>query len=105
MATVGLMIAIPPALQLAFQVSNDVFSTKFYLGSNGIFPAGLGPNSEKTWVLLKHVVINSNQVIMVAVTAVCGFGLWAVVRHTQLGLQLRATVDKGWLAQSRGIRV
>ncbi|MCU1357732.1 MAG: branched-chain amino acid transporter permease/ATP-binding protein [Acidimicrobiales bacterium] len=101
-ATVGLSIAIPALALLIVETAVDTFHASIPRGDNIFLPPGLGPSPKHIW----HwgpVTIDSNQVIALSVAVVVSIGLWLLVNHTRTGLRMRATVDRGSLAEYRGI--
>jgi ABC-type branched-subunit amino acid transport system ATPase component/branched-subunit amino acid ABC-type transport system permease component len=102
--TVGLLIAIP-AIWLFFV--ETILIDKFHVGlpkiSGAGFTPGLGPVPKKTWVIADTAAIDSNQVIVLVAAAISAVVLWVIVRHTRLGLTMRATVDRERLASMRGV--
>ena len=46
---------------------------------------------------------DSNQLSVFVAALVVAVGLWVLMRHTPLGLQMRAVVDRADLAQTRGV--
>lgn len=106
MATVGLLIALPALTRFATDQLVNVFhfdipdsATVLQVG----FPSGVGPVPRENWKLPGDVPFDSNQLIVFIAAAVCAFGLWALLRHTPIGLQMRAVVDRPDLAVTRGV--
>ena len=106
MATVGLLIAIP-ALTTWF---NDqlVNTFGFVIPRSGDvtqvgLPSGIGPTPKIDWTLPFKVPFDSNQLVVFVAAACVGVALWLLLRHTPLGLQMRAVVDRAELARIRGI--
>ncbi|MGW1927364.1 ABC transporter permease subunit, partial [Streptomyces massasporeus] len=56
-----------------------------------------------SWQPLDGVGIDSDQLITWIATALAAAGLWVLMRHTRLGLRLRAAVDNRALTELRGI--
>jgi ABC-type branched-subunit amino acid transport system ATPase component/branched-subunit amino acid ABC-type transport system permease component len=102
--TVGLLIAIPAILLFLIEsvaisgLHADLPSINFVVN-----PAGLGPVPQISWLVGGHTSINSNQVIVFGAAIISALVLWIIVRHTRLGLTMRATVDHGKLAGLRGV--
>ncbi|MGW1886861.1 ABC transporter permease subunit [Streptomyces sp. NPDC001970] len=101
-ATIGLLVALPAAGLWVVEL----------LGSAGapVLPAenqyglpGVGPSPAVSWQPVDGVGIDSDQLITWVATAVTAAGLWALMRHTRLGLRLRAAVDNRGLVELRGI--
>ena len=106
MATVGLLLAIPALTEWITDGIIDVFHVDIPTSSTVLqvgFPAGLGPVPQKTWHIPPHIPITSNSLVVLISAAVCAVGLWFLMRHTSLGLQMRAVVDRHNLARIRGV--
>jgi ABC-type branched-subunit amino acid transport system ATPase component/branched-subunit amino acid ABC-type transport system permease component len=106
MATIGLLVAIPALTEWIMDGLIEIFhlglptsTTVLQIG----FPAGLGPVPQITWHIPGHIPINSNELVVFITAAVCAVALWLLMRMTQLGLQMRAVVDRRNLASIRGI--
>ena len=56
-----------------------------------------------SWVGLHDVRLNTDQVAVFVFAAVAAAVLYIVIRRTQVGLQMRAQVDRAPLATLRGI--
>lgn len=106
MATVGLLLAIPALTQwlldLIINMSGAHVPNSSVILQTGL-PPGLAPIPQKTWHLPFHIPITSNQLVVLIAAVVCAVGLWALMRRTSLGLQMRAVVDRDGLARTRGI--
>ena len=109
--TIGLLIALPAlALWLVEALGNTVLDLGLPSSSGSatasLVARGLGPDPRLVWHLdwLSHGVnLNSDQVAVFVAAAVTAFVLWFVLRHTRLGLQMRAVVDRDELAALRGV--
>jgi ABC-type branched-subunit amino acid transport system ATPase component/branched-subunit amino acid ABC-type transport system permease component len=101
-ATVGLSIAIPAIGLYVVETAVDTFGADIPRGDNIFLPPGLGPSPKNVWEI-GPATIDSNQVIALAVAVVVSLALWVLVRFTRTGLRMRATVDRGGLAESRGV--
>lgn len=103
--TVGLLIALPAGAHLAIDIANDVLGSEMpdVAGDAGISPPGVGPTPPKSFTIAKGIAVDSNQLAIVAAATVAAVGLWFVLRHTRLGLETRAAVDRAVLARLRGI--
>jgi ABC-type branched-subunit amino acid transport system ATPase component/branched-subunit amino acid ABC-type transport system permease component len=106
MATVGLLIALPA---LTTWLNDQLVNTVGFVipRSSDVtqvgFPSGVGPVPKIDWTLPGKVPFDSNQLSIFIAAAVVAVGLWLLMRHTPLGLQMRAVVDRADLAQTRGI--
>jgi ABC-type branched-subunit amino acid transport system ATPase component/branched-subunit amino acid ABC-type transport system permease component len=106
MATVGLLIALPALTRFVTDELVNIFhfdipdsATVLQVG----FPSGVGPVPRENWRLPGDIPFDSNQLIVFVTAAVCAFGLWVLLRHTPLGLRMRAVVDRPDLAVTRGV--
>ena len=99
---VGLLIAIPGFCLLVV----DRLNAWFHMGIPGLdalfLIPGLGPTPKHTWSV-GGVLVDSNQVAVAIVALLSAAGLWFLLRHTRLGLQMRAVVDRRILSSLRGI--
>jgi ABC-type branched-subunit amino acid transport system ATPase component/branched-subunit amino acid ABC-type transport system permease component len=105
-ATVGLLLAIPALTEWLTDGVVNIFHVDIPRSSDVLqagFPPGLGPVPEKSWHLPGGIPINSDELVVFASAAVCAAVLWLLLRHTALGLQMRAVVDRADLARIRGI--
>jgi ABC-type branched-subunit amino acid transport system ATPase component/branched-subunit amino acid ABC-type transport system permease component len=102
--TVGLLLAIPAIwLFIVESVAVGGFHANLPLIANVQTPAGLGPNPEDMWSIAGNTLINSDQVVILIAAVISGSILWVIVRHTRIGLTMRATVDRHQLAELRGV--
>ncbi|MGB6059215.1 MAG: ATP-binding cassette domain-containing protein [Microthrixaceae bacterium] len=103
--TVGLLIALPAGALWLIDTINTIFGSEMpsVAGDAGLSPPGIGPTPPTTWSISSGISINSDQVAVLVAAAVAALGLWYLMRHTRLGLETRAGVDKPILAQLRGI--
>ena len=103
--TIGLLIALPALLLWIVEQGNALFDWGLPTTEQVFQPPGLGPSPGVTWNPLGNVTIDSNEVAVFAGAAASALLLWLVLRHTRLGLQTRASVDRRGLARARGIDV
>ena len=103
--TVGMLIALPAAAFLIIGAINGIFGTEMpdVSGDAGVSPPGIGPTPARSWSIAKGISVNSDQLAIVVVAALAAAGLWYLLRHTRLGLETRAGVDRPVLARLRGI--
>ncbi len=106
MATVGLLIAIPALVTWL----NDQLVDAFDFGIGKSFdvtqvslPPGVGPTPKVDWKLPFDIPFDSNQLSVFVTAAIVAVALYVLLRHTPLGLQMRAVVDRADLASTRGI--
>ncbi|MEU9699402.1 ATP-binding cassette domain-containing protein [Streptomyces sp. NPDC047981] len=101
-ATIGLLVALPAAglwaVELLERAGAPVLPAENQFGLPGV-----GPSPAESWQLLDGVGIDSDQLITWVATALAAAGLWVLMRHTRLGLLLRAAVDNRSLTELRGI--
>ncbi|AJF68512.1 ABC transporter permease subunit [Streptomyces vietnamensis] len=101
-ATIGLLVALPAAglwvVELLERAGAPVKPAENQFGLPGV-----GPSPAVSWQPLDGVGIDSDQLITWIATALAAAGLWALMRHTRLGLRLRAAVDDRALTELRGI--
>ncbi|MEU8842139.1 ATP-binding cassette domain-containing protein [Streptomyces roseus] len=101
-ATIGLLVALPAAGLWAVELLGDA-GAPVRPAENQFGLAGVGPSPARSWQLFDGVGVDSDQLITWVVTAVVAVGLWVLMRHTRLGLHLRAAVDNRSLTELRGI--
>jgi ABC-type branched-subunit amino acid transport system ATPase component/branched-subunit amino acid ABC-type transport system permease component len=103
--TIGLLVAFPAlVLWLVETVGNSVLELGLPTNVAGFRPPGLGPvPSEVVWRPLSGVAINSDQLAVFLAAGAAALLLWAVLRHTRVGLEMRAGVDRRDLAGLRGV--
>ncbi|MEU9178575.1 ATP-binding cassette domain-containing protein [Streptomyces sp. NPDC048550] len=101
-ATIGLLVALPAAGLWAVELLGDA-GAPVKPAENQFGLPGVGPSPARSWQLTEGVGIDSDQLITWVVTAVVAVALWVLLRHTRLGLQLRAAVDNRSLTELRGI--
>ncbi|UGQ15071.1 ATP-binding cassette domain-containing protein [Yinghuangia sp. ASG 101] len=101
-ATIGLLVALPAMGLWAVKLLTDA-GVDLVPAENQYGLPGVGPNPPRHWEVMDGVGIDSNQLITWIVTAVVAVGLWVLMRHTPLGLRLRASVDSRTLTELRGV--
>jgi ABC-type branched-subunit amino acid transport system ATPase component/branched-subunit amino acid ABC-type transport system permease component len=103
--TIGLLVAFPAlVLWLVDTVGNSVLELGLPTNAPGFRPPGLGPvPSEVVWRPLSGVAINSDQLAVFLAAGAAAVLLWGVLRHTRVGLEMRAGVDRRELAGLRGV--
>ncbi|WP_030729733.1 ABC transporter permease subunit [Streptomyces sp. NRRL S-237] len=101
-ATIGLLVALPAAGLWVVELLADA-GAPVQPAENQFGLPGVGPSPAKSWQLADGVGIDSDQLITWVVTALVAVALWVLMRHTRLGLQLRAAVDNRSLTELRGI--
>ncbi|MGW6688154.1 ABC transporter permease subunit [Streptomyces sp. NPDC054961] len=101
-ATIGLLVALPAAGLWAVELLTDA-GAPLAPAENQFGLPGVGPSPATSWQLTADVGIDSDQLITWVATAVVAVALWVLMRHTRLGLRLRAAVDNRSLTELRGI--
>ncbi|MCM2425300.1 ABC transporter permease subunit [Streptomyces sp. RKAG337] len=101
-ATIGLLVALPAAGLWAVELLRDT-GVSVQPAENQFGLPGVGPSPARSWQLMDGVGVDSDQLITWITTAVVALGLWVLLRHTTLGLRLRAAVDNRSLTELRGI--
>ncbi|MDI3385342.1 ATP-binding cassette domain-containing protein [Streptomyces sp. B-S-A8] len=101
-ATIGLLVALP-ALGLWIVELLEQAGAPVQPAENQFGLPGVGPSPAVSWQLMDGVGVDSDQLITWVTTAVVAAGLWLLLRHTPLGLRLRAVVDNRSLVELRGM--
>ncbi|WP_407836425.1 ATP-binding cassette domain-containing protein [Streptomyces sp. DSM 116496] len=101
-ATIGLLVALPAAGLWTVELLTDA-GAPLKPAENQFGLPGVGPSPAKSWQLTADVGIDSDQLITWVATALVAVALWVLMRHTRLGLRLRAAVDNRSLTELRGI--
>jgi ABC-type branched-subunit amino acid transport system ATPase component/branched-subunit amino acid ABC-type transport system permease component len=103
MATVGILVALPAIVR--FIVERLIVNAHWKLdpGEQIFITPGIGPSPKNTWKMPGGWVLDSDQLIVFVTAVLCAIGLWLLLRHTMLGLRMRAVVDRPSLAQLRGV--
>jgi branched-subunit amino acid ABC-type transport system permease component/ABC-type branched-subunit amino acid transport system ATPase component len=105
--TVGLLIALPALAQwLVVTVGNDVLDLGLagnQATTSGQRVPGVGPTPAHVYHPVSGVALNTDQLAVFIAAAIAAFSLWFVLRHTRVGLEMRAVVDRESLAGLRGV--
>jgi ABC-type branched-subunit amino acid transport system ATPase component/branched-subunit amino acid ABC-type transport system permease component len=108
--SIGLLIALPAlSLWLVEALGNTVLDLGLPIttGTGNATVRGIGPFPRETWHLdaigLDGVSLNSDQVAVFVAALLAAIALWLVLRHTRLGLEMRAVVNRSDLADLRGV--
>ncbi|MFI8519688.1 ATP-binding cassette domain-containing protein [Streptomyces sp. NPDC085481] len=106
-ATIGLLVALPAAGLWAVELLERA-GAPVRPAENQFGLPGVGPSPAVSWqplegVGIDSVGVDSDQLITWVVTAAVAAGLWVLLRHTRLGLKLRAAVDNRSLVELRGV--
>ncbi|MFI8420303.1 ATP-binding cassette domain-containing protein [Streptomyces sp. NPDC085479] len=101
-ATIGLLVALPAAGLWAVELLERA-GAPVQPAENQFGLPGVGPSPAVAWQPLDGVGIDSDQLITWIATALAAAALWVLLRHTRLGLRLRAAVDDRTLTELRGV--
>ncbi|MFJ6573824.1 ATP-binding cassette domain-containing protein [Streptomyces sp. NPDC091292] len=101
-ATIGLLVALPALGLWVVELLEDA-GASVKPAENQFGLPGVGPSPATSWQLMDGVGVDSDQLITWVATAVVAVGLWVLMRHTPLGLRLRAAVDNRSLVELRGM--
>ncbi|WP_037658882.1 ABC transporter permease, partial [Streptomyces aurantiacus] len=101
-ATIGLLVALPALGLWVVELLQDA-GAPVKPAENQFGLPGVGPSPARSWQLTDGVGVDSDQLITWVATAVVAVGLWILMRHTRLGLRMRAAVDNRSLVELRGI--
>jgi ABC-type branched-subunit amino acid transport system ATPase component/ABC-type branched-subunit amino acid transport system permease subunit len=103
--TVGLAIALPAVVLFVLSELINVFHVNLIQPGPAAVPHSVGPEPAIQWHVMNGVVITSDQVLVFCFAAVTALVVWVVLRHTRIGLEMRAVVDSRRLSQMRGVDV
>jgi branched-subunit amino acid ABC-type transport system permease component/ABC-type branched-subunit amino acid transport system ATPase component len=103
MATVGLLIALPALARFIIEVGITRFGWGIPDAKQVTLPPGIWRSPPSVSRLPFGVILDSNRIAVLVTAAVVAVGLWALMRHTPLGLRMRAVVDRPDLAALRGV--
>lgn len=103
MATVGLLVSLPAIARYIIEGGISTFGWHIPDAKVVQLPPGIYRSPASVSHLWFDVNLNSNQIAVFIVAGIVAVALWYILRHTQLGLQMRAVVDKPELASLRGV--
>jgi ABC-type branched-subunit amino acid transport system ATPase component/branched-subunit amino acid ABC-type transport system permease component len=103
MAVVGLLIALPALARWTVELLVQDAHVGLPLGDQVYYTPGIGPAPVRVWHPFAGLTINSDQLIVFGVAAVLAVALWILLRHTRVGLTMRAATDRPELASLMGI--
>lgn len=106
MATIGILVALPALTDLVVDLGTKTWDWGLQSTDYVFLPPGVWKVPSKSWTYDEgglNLLISSNQWTVLVVAAVVAVALWALMRHTRLGLQMRAAVDRPDLAGLRGV--
>jgi ABC-type branched-subunit amino acid transport system ATPase component/branched-subunit amino acid ABC-type transport system permease component len=99
---IALLVAIPALCLYVVERFNAWFDADLPRQDQILAIRGLGPMPKRIW-RMGDVLIDSNQIAVFVAALVAAAALWLMLRHTRLGLRMRAVVDRRDLAETRGI--
>ena len=102
MATVGVLIAVPALAEWVVDLLISVAHFNIPDGTQVTLAPGIGPEPAVQWHLA-YIAFDSDQLIVAIVAGLMAIGLWYLLKHTALGLRMRALVDRPDLAVARGV--
>ena len=106
MATIGILVALPALTDLIVDLGTKTWDWGLQSTDYVFLTPGVWKVPSETWTYDLggfDLRISSNQWSVLAVAAVVAVALWALMRHTRIGLQMRAVVDRPDLAGLRGV--
>ena len=106
MATIGILVALPAMAELIVDLGTKTWDWGLQSTDYVFLAPGVWKVPSETWTYDLggfDLRISSNQWTVLVVAAVIAVVLWALMRHTSLGLQMRAVVDRPDLAGLRGV--
>jgi ABC-type branched-subunit amino acid transport system ATPase component/branched-subunit amino acid ABC-type transport system permease component len=107
--TIGLLVAIPNFMQwVVVTLGNGVFHAGWVgnkADNQGLSTPGLGPTPAKVVHVMNGVALTSDQLAVFAAALISAAVLWFVLRHTRIGLEMRAVVDRRHLAGLKGVSI
>ena len=105
--TIGLLVAIPNFMQfMVVTVGKSIFHLHLVgnkADDQGLSTPGLGPTPAKVFHVINGVALTSDQLAVFAAALVSAVVLWAILRHSRIGLEMRAVVDRRHLAGLKGV--
>ncbi|MHB1712447.1 MAG: ABC transporter permease subunit [Acidimicrobiales bacterium] len=105
--TIGLLVALPNAIEwVVVTICNDLLG--LHLPGNTAITAGkpapgIGPTPPDVFHITRQINVTSDQLAVFAAALVAAIGLWFVLRHLRVGLEMRAVVDRRSLAGLKGV--
>ncbi len=106
MATIGILVALPALVDLIVDLGTKTWDWGLRSTDYVFLPPGVWKVPTKTYTYDLgdfDLRINSNQWTVLVVAVVISIVLWVLMRHTRLGLSMRAVVDRPDLAGLRGV--
>ena len=105
--TIGLLVALPNLMQwVVVTIGNNILHLGLVgnkASNEGLLTPGLGPTPPNVFHVMKDVALTSDQLAVFAAALLSAIVLWLVLRHTRIGLEMRAVVDRRHLAGLKGV--
>ncbi|HVX22779.1 MAG TPA: ATP-binding cassette domain-containing protein [Acidimicrobiales bacterium] len=102
-ASVGVLIALPAIAYFVVQILVNDVHLSIPTGAQLFLPPGVGPTPPDHFSIGGGATVSSDQLIVLGSAVVAALLLWLLLRHTQTGRRIRATVDRRNLAAMRGV--
>jgi len=102
-ASLGLLIALPALGQWIVAVLKDKAKWDLPAIEDVYRMPGLGPSPKKIHVIGDGLIIDSDQLAMLGAAIFAAALIYYLVRHTRIGLEMRASVSRPSLAALRGV--
>jgi len=100
--SVGVLVALPALTEFVITQGIDTFDWGLNRAENLTAVPGVVSQPATNWTLPGRIVVNSNELTVLALGAVVCVGLWLMFR-SRFGLQMRAVRDRRELASLRGV--
>ncbi len=101
--TLGLLIALPALCLWIVAMLKDKAHWKLPAVEDVFRIPGLGPSPKDNYTFGDGLVIDTDQLAMLGAAIFSAVLLWLLVRHTRIGLEMRASVSRPKIAALRGI--
>jgi ABC-type branched-subunit amino acid transport system ATPase component/branched-subunit amino acid ABC-type transport system permease component len=102
-APIGVLVALPNLMYLISDWLTTTAKVPLADPNDISSPPGLGPFPAKIWSFAHGATLTSDQLAIFISAVVVALLLWLVIKHSPLGLRMRAVVDRRSLASLRGI--
>jgi ABC-type branched-subunit amino acid transport system ATPase component/branched-subunit amino acid ABC-type transport system permease component len=105
--TIGLLVALPALTQwivdtlMVNVIGWDLPGSEAVV--QGVPVPGIGPTPPHVYHPLSGVTLTSDKLAVFIVAGIAAILLWLVLRHSRVGLEMRAVVDRDTLAGLRGV--
>ena len=102
-APIGVLVALPNLMYLISDWLTTTAKVPLADPNDISSPPGLGPFPAKIWSFAHGATLTSDQLAIFISAVVVALLLWLIIKHSPLGLRMRAVVDRRSLASLRGI--